>query len=328
MRRRALVSLAGAAAIGVTRPVPGQTPQKVYRIGMVIAFGLAKDFGGTPMLQAAMQERGYVEGKNLAWERRFAEGQADRLPALYAELVSSRVDVILTSNDQQAAAAKKITSTIPIVMLYSDAPVELGIIASLSRPGGNITGVVTASGTQSVQKSLQMLRELAPKARHLGVLADPYFETAPLYLAALRQAAHSMGCTLFILSSKTPADLDRSLESIVKDRVEALFIAGTGVTYQSRARVIEFVALHRVPAMFIAPMYVRQGGLIARNLDEADRNQRAVAIIDKVLKGANPADIPVEQATRNSVIINLRTARAMGLKIPQSVMLQATEVID
>ena len=178
------------------------------------------------------------------------------------------------------------------------------------------------------QKNLQMLRDTVPMAKHLGVLLDPTYSVSRLYTRAYQQAAASMGCKLAILLSHTIGHLEVSLASIVKDRVEALFVSGEGVVYPNRARIIEFTALYRLPAMYSLAQYVMDGGLISRNPDEAERIRRVAAIIDRVFKGEKPATISVEQPTKFVVTINLKTARAMGLTIPQSVLLQATEVIE
>ena len=329
MKRRRVISMAGGVTLGAALPALAQA--KVWRIGVVYSI-LSKDYNGDPMLRDALRELGYEEGRNIAYERRFTEDGdwqhgGNRLSSLFADLVEKRVDLILTFDDRQTVVAKVASSTVPIVTLYSDAPVEIGLVKSLSRPGGNITGVTTA-GTESAQKSLQLLRDTVPTVKHLGVLMDPNYSVAYLYRQAYRQAAEDMGCKLTILWSHTSAALAASLASIVEDHVEGFFVSGAGVVFPNRSRIIEFAALYRLPAMYSLAQYVMDGGLISRNPDEAERIRRVAAIIDRVFKGEKPANIPVEQPTKFVVTINLKTARAMGLKIPQSVLLQATEVIE
>ncbi|MEO6624857.1 MAG: ABC transporter substrate-binding protein [Burkholderiaceae bacterium] len=323
-----MISVASGVTLGVAMPAFAQG--RVWRIGVVYPT-LSKDYMGDPMLRDALHDLGYEEGRNVAYERRFTEGRDDGHGppiSLYSELLEARVDVVLTFGDKQTVVAKNVAaSTIPIVMLYSDAPVEIGLIKSLSRPGGNITGVTTA-GIESAQKSLQMLRDIVPTAKHLGVLLDPTYSVSRLYIRAYQQAAAVMGCKLTILLSHTLDHLDFSLASMVKDRLDALLVSGEGVVYANRARIIAFVALQRVPAMYVHAQYVTEGGLISRNPDAAERTHRVAAIIHRIFKGEKPADIPVEQPTKFKVTINLKTAKAMDLTIPQSVRLQATEVIE
>ena len=328
MRRRSVLFAAGGVTLGVAPPAFAQG--KVWRIGVVYPT-LSKDYREDPGLRDALRDLGYEEGRNVVYERRFTEGRDEGHgppPELFAELVETRVDVILTLGDKQTVVAKNFApATIPIVMLYSDAPVEIGLIKSLPRPGGNITGATTA-GAESAQKNLQMLRDIVPNAKHLAVLLDPSYSVSRLYIRAYQQAAASMGRKLSILSSHTLGHLDVALASVVKDRVEALLVSGEGVVHPNRARIIEFVGHHRLPAMYVHAQYVREGGLLSRSPDEAERNRRVAAIIDRIIKGEKPADIAVEQPTRFNLAINLKTARAMGLTIPQSVLLQATEVIE
>lgn len=330
MKRRSIISIAGSVTIGAALPTLAQG--RVWRIGVVYPT-LSKGHKDDPLLHRAMRELGYDQGRNVVYERRFSEGLSDSeghdngLSGLFAALVKEPVDLILTFGDRQTSVAKIATSMIPIVMLYSDAPVEIGLVASLSHPGRNITGVTTAS-LEAGQKSLQMLRDIVPRAKHLGILLDPNYSTVRQYMRAYQQAAADMGCKLTVLWNHSLAALDASLATIAKDRVEAVLVSGEGVVYPNRARIVEFAALHRLPAMYVLAQYVSEGGLIARSADESERTRRVAAIIDRILKGEKPANIPVEQPTRFNVTVNLKTAKAMGLTIPQSVLLQATEVIE
>ena len=329
MKRRSVVSAAGLSVLPGSRLVRAQTPHKAWRIGIAYK-GWPKDFPGDPLLADALRTLGYEEGRSIVVERRFTEGDNGAhgpVPKLLQELVQERVDMILTLDDRQASAARVATSTIPIVMLHSDAPVEIGVVASLSRPGGNITGVATA-GVESAQKNLQLLHDAVPMAKHLGVLMDPDYSVTYLYKRAYQQAATGMGCRLTVRYSHNTAALDASLASMAKDGVDAMFVSGEGAVFPNRARIIAFAAQLRLSAMYVHAQYVREGGLISRSPDDAERNRRIAAIIDRIIKGEKPADIAVEQPTRFNVAINLKTARAMGLKVPQSVLLQATEVIE
>ena len=323
MKRRSIISVAGGVTLAVSLPVLGQTRQKPLRIGFVAI--LSRDYKGAPIFTAALRESGLEVGRDFVWEPRFTEGQEDRVPGLFAELASKPVDLILAVGDAQIAMARKATATIPIVMMYSDAPVNLGFVASLSRPGGYITGMTAGD---YVEKNLQMLHDISPSAKHLGLMLDPAYPASELLVERLQPAAAAMGCRLRILPSQTAADVEAALALIVKDRVDALTVTTTLRLLPSQTRIIEFAALHRLPAMYYNFQWVRDGGLIGRQIDEAERIRQAIKIVSKVLKGAKPADIPIEQATRHNVVINLKTARAMGLKIPQSVLLQATEVIE
>ena len=311
MKRRTIGSLAVGVTLGTALPLFGQTPPKLLRIGFVAL--LSSDYKGAPLFSAALRELGLEVGCDFVGEPRFTEGQDNRLPSLFAELAGKPVDLLLTVGDTQTSIAKKATSTIPIVMMYSDAPVSLGFVASLSRTGGNITGMTAGD---YVEKNLQVLRDIAPMAKHIGLIFDPAYPASALLIELLQRAAAAMGYRIRVLPGHAQSDLDASLAFIIKDQVEALIVTGTSIPQHSRTRIIEFAALHRLPAMYFNVQFVRDGGLMGRNVDEAERMRQVIRIVGKILKGANPADIPVEQATRHNVVINLKTARAMGLKIP------------
>ena len=325
MKRRSIISNAGGVTLGAALPVLAQTPPKVWRIGVIVFSVLSKDYKGFPMVNAVLREMGLEVDRDFVLEPRFIDGQADRAPALIADMADKRVDLIVVGGDDQIAIARKATSTIPIVMLYSDAPVKLGFVASLSRPGGNITGLTAGD---FVEKNLQLLHDISPSAKHIGLLLDPAYPASTLMIERLQPTVAAMGCRLRVLPSQTQADVESAFASIIKDRVDALAVTGTLGLNGRRTRIIEFAALHRLPAMYFNLQWVRDGGLIGRQIDEAERIRQGWRIIGKILKGAKPADIPVEQAARHEVILNLKTARAMGLKIPQSVRFQATEVIE
>ena len=318
-------TLLASLALGVLPGLAGAQPvQKVFRIGVLSR--------GRPREQAlyifsALRALGYEEGKNVVFDYRNAEGREDRLAVLAAELVASKVDLIIAPIYEEILAAKRATSTIPIVMLWAAAPVEFGLVASLAHPGGNVTGT-TFNDPEWVGKILEVLRDTVPRLSRVAVLYAAGGLLMDTYVRITREAAVAMGIHLTLLPCSSDADFEAALAQIARERPEALYVATTGVVYTQRARVIAFAARQRLPAIYLTKELVTEGGLIAYTPDAAAVMQRAASIIDRILKGAKPADIPVEQPTRFELVINMKTARALGIRIPQMMMLRATELIE
>ncbi len=315
--------MAGGGTLGAALPVLGQTPPKVYRIG-VLTLGLPRTLFPLPAALAAL---GYAEGRSIVFDYRSAEGQPDRLAALAADLVAKNVDLIVATFNPDVEAAKRATSTIPILMLYGAVPVEMGLIASFARPGGNVTGT-TLHGPETAAKMLQLLHDTVPRVKRVAVLLNRDLPLLQPYIRASESAAVAMGVQLPLLRAATLVELDASLAAIRKDRPDALYVVMNGVLNTHRQRVIEFAARERLPAIYTDKPPVTDGGLMSYSYNHDDLVKRCAAIADRILKGAKPVDIPVEQPTRMDFAINMKTAKAMGLTIPQSVRLQATEVIE
>jgi putative tryptophan/tyrosine transport system substrate-binding protein len=324
-----LIGLAVVFALGlVLAPLAVEAQQqaeKVYRVGWIVPSPTA-----LPHLQAAfrlgLSERGYVEGKNLIFERRYHEGQLQRYPELMTDLVRLQVDTIFVSGDQGIKAAKDATTTIPIVMVACDA-VATGFISSLARPGGNITGV-SCMYSDIAAKRLELLGQMLPKARRIALLYNPDDPGRVRQMQATETAARALGMTVQVSGLRNEADFEGAFQTIGRERAEALIVLGEPLTMTYRARVIEFANHSRTPAMYTAREFVDSGGLLSYGPSLTEMNRLAGGYVAKILNGVKPADLPVEQPTKFELAINLRTAKALGLTIPQLVLGRADEIIQ
>ena len=302
---------------------------KVYRLGMLMP-GVRGD-PSSPLtaniLPVILRELGYIEGQNLVIERRFAEGKLDRLPGLARELVQLRLDVLVAASPLPVRAAKDATKTIPVVMLlsYSD-PVELGFVASLARPGGNITGVVLAAEPTMVAKRLELIKEAVPRVARIAVLAT---NEAPsrTQVQWAEKAAPALAVTLVAVEVHD-ADYDRAFATIVAERADALSVVASVILSTGRQRIIQLAAKHRLPAIYDWREHVEEGGLMAYGSSVSAFTRRAAVYVDRIFKGANPAELPVERATKFELVINLKTAKALGLTIPPALLQRADQVIE
>jgi len=320
----------GLAILLAPLAAEAQQAGKVYRIGMV--WTASPEF---PVLQAVLDEfrqglrdHGYTEGQNVALEHRYARGKIDLFPQLAAELVRARVDVIVVATGQQALAAKQATTTIPIVFASVIDPVAVGLVRSLARPGGNLTGLTLSAGPEIVGKSLQLLKEAVPKVSRVAVLPNPANPSHPLLLKETQVAARSLRLQLLIVEARGPDAFDSAFAAMARERAGALFIMADSMFLANRTRLAELAAKHRLPAIYGGREYVEVGGLMAYAPDLADLYRRAATYVAKILKGVKPADLPVEQPTRFELVINLKTAKTLGLKIPPSVLIRADRVIQ
>jgi ABC-type uncharacterized transport system substrate-binding protein len=328
-RRFLLTSLAGALASPLA--AKAQRPGKVWRIGFLSPGALRIPGGGSPLLDTFRDELrslGYEEDRNVVLEPRYADGQADRLTALAEELVQARSDLIVTAGSQATQAAKRATATIPIVMIGVGDPVLIGLVASLSRPGGNVTGVAINTGQEFYGKYLEMLKEMVPSLSRVGVVVDP---RSPYYAANrqhLESAARSLALMLSIHEVQDPGDLERIFAAIRGQRVQAIFVVPNPFVYGIRRPILDQVARHRIPAAFGFREFVDGGGLVYLGTDVPAMWRRAAIFVNKILKGAQPSDLPVEQPTKFELVINLKTAKALGLTIPSSLLARADQVIE
>ena len=297
----------------------------VYRVGM-LSLGGAN--GGSKDLEAfrdRLNSLGYAEGRNLVIERRSAEGQFERLPALAAELVRLNVDVIVTITTPAAQAAKAATSTIPIVMAGSADPVGLGLVASLARPGANVTGVTNSLGDGFNAKQLQLLKEAAPRISRVAVIMnDSSIEVTAF--GHMQAASAALGVAVVAFNSESSNEID--LDALGKLRADALYVFPNAINVRNSKAILAFAAENRLPAIYGDRDAAEAGGLMSYWTNWLELRRHAAVYVDKILKGARPADLPVEQPTRFELVINLKTARALGLTIPQSVLLRADEVIQ
>jgi putative ABC transport system substrate-binding protein len=325
------VGLIVTLALGLlAAPLAAEAQQagKVPRIGYLSAGSPS----GVPHLLEAfrqgLRELGWVEGQNIVIDYRYAEGRFDRLPDLAAELVRLKVDVIVAAATATSVAAKNATSTIPIVMIGVYDPVERGLVASLARPGGKITGLTFYTGPELVGKYLELLKEVVPKVSRVAVLWNP---ANPGHAAVLKEAegaARALGVRLQTLEARVPQEIDSAFEAMIRERADALLVLPDPMPVTHRARIADLAAKTRLPTMFGYREHVDASGLMSYGVSLPDLWRRSATYVDKILKGAKPADLPVEQPTKFELVINLKTAKALGLTIPPSIRIRADQVIE
>jgi len=312
--------------LAVAVAAEAQQPAKVSRIGYLAGGSLSSISNRTEAFRQGLRELGYVEGKNIVIEWRSAEGKLDRLPALAAELVRLKVDVIVSSAASQTPVAKEATKTIPIVMAQDNDPVATGIVASLARPGGNITGLAALTPELS-GKRLELLKEVVPKLSRVAVLGTSTIPGYTLSLKETERAAGAFEVKLQYLDILDPRDIENAFGAASKGRAEAVLALGGPVLLTQRTQVADLAVKNRLPVIHPRPEFVEAGGLMTYGVDIADLHRRAATYVDKILKGAKPADLPVEQPTKFELIINLKAAKQIGLTIPPNVLVRADRVI-
>jgi len=284
-----------------------------------------------PLLEAfrqALRELRWVEGQNIVIDYRFAEGRLDRLPGLAAELVRLKVDIIVSAGTQGVTAAKNATETIPIVMIGVRDPVGTGLIANLARPGGNVTGVSGGAGLEIVAKQLELLKETVPKISRVAILSNPTNSYHQLAIGEANTAARSLDVQLQLLEARGPNEFDDAFAAMANERVGALLVLSDIVFNNHQTRLVDLAAGRRLPAAYGIRESVEAGGLMSYGPSFLDFYRRGAAYVDKILKGDKPADLPVEQPTKFELVINLKTAKALGLTIPPTLLARADEVIE
>jgi putative tryptophan/tyrosine transport system substrate-binding protein len=321
--RRRTVIVAGGAALAAPRALLAQSPAKVWRFGALL-HGIRFE---RLRLRTLLQEVGLEEGRNLQWEVRSSDGRAERLDALAAELVAAKVDLIVAPGNPEAQAARRATQTIPIVMMFASSPVETGLVASLARPGGNVTGTST-NAPESAGKMVEVMRELLPRMRRIVWLREPDYPGMAMYGRFAEQAAVALGLKSEMLDVRSAVDLDDALRALERSPPDALAVATTGLLIAQYRRVRDFAAAHKLPTLWSASFPVSDGGLIAYSPNFVAMARRNAAQIDKIVKGTRPADIPVEEPAEFELVINLKTAKTLGLTVPQLLLMRAREVIE
>jgi ABC-type uncharacterized transport system substrate-binding protein len=303
-------------------PLAAETPPrvKVPRLGYI---------GDTPgpyadAFRQGLRERGYIEGETIAVEYRWAEGRHERLPDLVAELVQLQVDVLVPVGTQPSRAAKQMTSTIPIVMAQVGDPVGSGLVASLARPGGNLTGV-SVIGREILAKQLELLKQAVPRASQVAVLWNP---TNFLMWSELQGAAQGLGMTLHAVAVQQPEEFESAFAAIRAAQVDALHVIQDHLLFSHRTRIVDFAAQSQLPAIYMYREWAEAGGLMAYGVSLHEVYRRVVEHVDKILKGAKPADLPVEQVMRLNLVLNLKTAQALGITMPPALLLLTDEVIQ
>jgi putative tryptophan/tyrosine transport system substrate-binding protein len=302
-----------------------QPPAHVHRIGYLLGTTREQE----PLLEAfleAMRALGYVEGQHFVMEYRAAEGQYERLPDLAAELVRLKVDVLLVTNTSAVLAAKHATTTIPIVMAGVAYPVESGLVASLARPGGNITGLASLQH-ELIGKRLELLKAMLPTVSRVAVLWNPANPAHAVGVWEADVATQALGVQLHLVEARGPDAFDRAFAAMTRAHAGALLVLGDPLVFEHRRRLAELAVTSRLPTMHNIRPFVEAGGLMAYGPSPLDLRRRAAVYVDKILKGAKPADLPIEQPTTFELVINLKTAQALGLTIPPALLFQATEVL-
>jgi putative tryptophan/tyrosine transport system substrate-binding protein len=329
MRRREFITLvSGAVALSVGARAQQQQAGKVYRIGYL---GTGS-FDSLPHLREAFQQGlrdlGWVEGQNIVIDYRLAEGRFDRLADLAAELVRLKVDIIVAATTPGSTAAKHATDTIPIVMIAAGDPVEVGLIASLARPGGNVTGLSFSVGMETFGKELELLKELVPSARRVAVLSNPANPNQSLAISNITSTAQSLAVELRFLEVREPNQFDDAFAAMTKDRVSALLVVSDTIFLVNRERLVTLAAAIRLPVVYGIKEHVEAGGLMSYGPSLSDLWRRAAIFVTKILRGAKPADLPVEQPTKFELVINVKAAKALGLSVPPALLVRADEVIE
>ena len=330
--RRVFIGALAGGLLAAPLDVEAQQPAKVPRIGFLIT-GSPESPETRVVLDAfrqGLRERGYVEGQNIVVEYRAAEGKIERFLGLVTELVRLKVDLIVAGNTAAARAAQQATSIIPIVAPTMGDPVGDGLVASLARPGGNITGL-TFLGPELVPKRLELLKEAVPTVSRVAALWHPGFfseRTTRDMLKETEAAARTLGVQLQLVGVRGPEEFDRAFSAMTRERADALIVFPGAMLFNERRRIVDLAAKHRLPSMSGAREYVDAGGLMAYGASITDLIRRGATFVDKILKGAKPADLPVEQPTKFDLVINLKTAKALGLTIPRSLLLSADQVIE
>jgi putative tryptophan/tyrosine transport system substrate-binding protein len=324
-RRAFLIGL--ALSIGVPGRARAQQRGKTWRVGFLSGGARPPDGAPPAALRQALTELGYVEGQNVVYVGRWAEAKQDRLPGLAAELVALKVDAIVTAGGPASGASKQATTTIPIVLASVGDAEGIGLIDSLARPGGNVTGVTDQSVELSA-KRLEILKEAIPKAARIAVLWNADDRGMTLRYQNVERAARELKVTVQALGVREPDDFDTAFSAMSANRPDALFLVTDALTLLNRKRVIDFALAHRIPAMYEFATLVKDGGLMSYGADPDENYRRAATYVDRIFKGAAPSSLPVERPSRYYLTINLKTARALGLTLPPSMLLRADQVIE
>jgi len=327
---RALVSLfIGVMLLALSLPIMAQQPKKVPRIGLLVGASTAVAAPWIEAFRQSLRELGYIEGKNIILEIRGGRANPDRVSKLVTELMRLKVDIIVAGGSTAVHPVKDATTTIPIVMRYDRDPVRAGIVASLARPGGNITGLASITVDLS-GKRFELLAEAVPGVKRIAVLTWSQKVAAGESRVSkdLEAVARALGVKLQVLLARDPATIDNAFLAMTKEHAQALILMPSAHYLQNREHIIKHATKNRVPTIYFQPIFVENGGLMSYAPDFADEFRRLAIYVDKILKGAKPADLPVEQPTKFELVINLKTAKALGLKIPAHLLMGAHKVIE
>jgi putative ABC transport system substrate-binding protein len=327
MKRREFITLAGGAAVAWPLAARAQQPAKIYRIGILETVSLASNAKNIDALRRGLRALGYVESQNYVLEYRSADGDAGRFPALAEELVRLRCDLIVTRGTPAARAAKNATESIPIVMAAIGEPLGMGVVASLARPGGNVTGL-SAFVTELAGKRVELVKELRPGPSIAAFFHNMGNPVVPPQWEETKKAAQTLGIEVSLLDVRTKDDIPAAFETAAARRVDTLLVGIDGLIQENRQLIADLAARHRLPAIYPSREFVDVGGLMAYGVSYPDLYFRSASLIDKIFRGAKPGDLPVEQPTKLEFIVNLKAAAALGLTVPPLLVARADEVIE
>jgi putative ABC transport system substrate-binding protein len=320
--------IATGALLAASRAAAAQQPAKTLRIGYLASNTAAIGRDLLIAFRGTLRELGWVDGQNIVIETRYADGAVDRLPALVSELLALNVDLIVAASSAATRASKSATNTVPIVMLASANAVNEGFVASLARPGGNITGMTFLAGPEIASKQLELLREIVPAASRIAFLVNPRNGSHAAFAAELKTAARTIGVRLQPVGAASPNQLEDAFAAMAKERASALLVLTDSMFFGERQSITNRAQSGALPAMYSQREFVDAGGLISYGPSLIDMGRRGARQVDKILRGAKPSDIPVEQPTKFEFIINLKTAKALSLTIPQTLLLRADELVE
>jgi putative ABC transport system substrate-binding protein len=327
MTRRRLVPLLLLGLLAAPLAAEGQQAGKVWRVGVLVPGVSAGSGEYIEVFRGGLRELGWIEGRNLVLDVRYADNRYDRLPALAAELVALKPDVIFAAAAPAIRAVTQATRTIPIVFETLGDALASGLVSNLARPGGNVTGI-SGFAPELSAKRLQLIREIVPRAARIAVLANLANPGTPAVVRVTEAAARHMQIQLYVVDVREATGLDGGFDRMARQEVEALVVVSDSMLFGQRRRIIELAARHRLPAVYELRLFPDDGGLLSYGPGRVERFQRAAVYVDRILRGAKPADLPVEQPTKFELVINLKTAKALGLTIPQSLLLRADQVIE
>jgi len=329
MKRREFITLLGGAVASAPLTARAQQPAgRVYRVGYFAITSRERSLHLMKAFEEGLRSLGYRVGENIVIEYRFADGEMERLLALATDLVRLGVDIIVSGNNVTIVAAMKATTTIPIVMTNSAEPVSAGFVASLARPGGNVTGFSSEPGDEIYGKRLEFLKETLPNLSRVGILWNPDFAPNLERLKSTRETSQALGLTLVPAEARELGALEQAFATMVRERAQVLVVLSDGVLFNCRGQIGVMAVRNRLPAISAVREYVEAGLLLSYGIDLPDQFRRSAVFVDKIFKGAKPADLPVEQPTKFELVINLKTATALGVEVPTSLLQRADEVIE
>jgi putative ABC transport system substrate-binding protein len=326
--RRDLITLVGAAAALPLAAWAQQTAGRVYRVGYFAITSRERSLHLMKAFEDGLRSLGYRVGENVVVEFRFADGEMGRLTALATDLVGLGVDIIVCGNNVNTVAAMKATTTIPIVMASGADPVSAGLVASLARPGGNVTGITQDTGGEQHAKRLELVKDTLPDLSRVGILWNPDFADNQERLASMREAAPALGLTLVPVEARGLDSLEQAFATMVRERAQVLVVLSDGVLFNYRGQIGVMAVKNRLPTIAAAREYAEAGLLLTYGIDLRDQFRQSAVFVDRIIKGAKPADLPVEQPTKFELVINLKTAKALGIIVPPTLLTRADEVIE